>query len=236
MDDRDLSMPTAHLIIQLYKHESTTAFNRLLDCVKANAELDYINTITIWSEWGNHSLNDPKIKIVEAARRATFTDLLRLSITHPSPSSSHIILANSDIILTPDVGLLLKEIQTPTHVAAITRRELNGEFLHLPEESQDCWVFKSHQPANRLFDACEFQLGIAGCENVFATSLITHGYDLYNPCLDCRIVHNDDNPSSSFEERYYGFYWYVAPCKTADIRNSPPVGHPALARRPFEEG
>jgi len=52
--------------------------------------------------------------------------------------------------------------------------------------------------------------------------LFSQGYKLWNPCLDCRILHVDPEPSTSYTERYRGAHLDLLPCMTIDVEKQTP--------------
>lgn len=117
------------------------------------------------------------------------------------------ILSNSDIAF----DMTLHHLYTAPFdhiVYALTRWEdgiIKEEF-----DSQDCWMFAA--PLEVPLEACEFRLGILGCDNRFAHVLDTAGYALRNPCLtvSCHHLHaSKERPQLATTERIPPPYAFV---------------------------
>ena len=222
-----------HLVVQLYKPESQDRYQRLCDSILQNAELAFIDRITVVSEMEEAKLNHEKIKFKAFDHPASFGELMRIALCREA-KTTHAAIANTDILLTDDIDSLMDRLTKPSSVAAITRRELSGDHYPNPKCSQDLWLFKAHHPSEAVMQAANAQLGIAGCENLFAMSLYIHGYDIWNPCLSCSITHNDPEPNFSYSHRLLGSYLNLLPCKQEDIESSEPSYETVLCRQEFE--
>ncbi len=225
-----------HLLIQMYQPASGPGLNRMLECLDRNLDLDFVGAVTVVCDRVDVPRQDPRIRRLNTTTRASFADMLRIAAVTASDQVSHFAIANADIRLTPDIGVLMRRVTAAHTVAAISRHELDGSLCPNPAWSQDVWLFKSHRPVAGLLDVCHYKLGIAGCENRFAMELFSQGYKLWNPCLDCRILHVDPEPSTSYTERYRGAYLYLSPCMTNDVEKQTPDYVTRINRGEFMEG
>ena len=66
----------------------------------------------------------------------------------------------------------------------------------------------------------------------FQSQLPLHSkaYDLWNPCLNCRIIHHDPNPHGDFERRICGAYLLPPECRSADVGASKPTYQTTINR------
>ena len=213
-----------HLIIQLYGNENDIHFKRMSECIYKNAELNFVKMITIVCDLNTTPPpNGDKIRVLFSDKRSSYANLLSCALpSDKGQGTTHFALANSDIFLSGDIYKCMENITHASHVAAISRREINGRLVENPYCSQDLWLFKSHDPSPQLLESSWNLLGIAGCEHLFAMSLYCHGYSIWNPCLDCSILHNDPIPKTSWEKRYFGSYLFLPPCSIAEIAAKPP--------------
>lgn len=220
-----------HIIAQIYRPMQRGHLDRMVECIEHNAGLEFVRRITLLDEDSGVCWTSDKIHAIPVSRKASYADLLTVASNGEEFFSSHYALMNSDITISDDILSLLQRITKFSTVAAITRREMDGALRISPQASQDAWIFKAHDMPRDLLDACYFRLGIAGCENLFAMSLYAHGYNLWNPCGDCTILHNDPEPRISFPEWVYGAYLWLPPCHIEDVETSTPNYELRVMRR-----
>jgi len=213
-----------HLLVQLYQSRDSAANARMLECIQRNAELDFVQRITVLSEGPGPAIQHKKLKVVPITTRATFTDFLRTAAcpVQRDDETSHFAIANTDIFLSADIKSVLEKITASSTVVALTRRERDGELPRSPQATQDVWIFKNHNLAAGVIETSSYCLGIPGCENLFAASLFSHGYRIWNPCLDCNAVHNDPAPKTSWPDWYYGLFLHIPPCRVEDVESQSP--------------
>ncbi len=226
-------MDNLHLVAQFYRPPQREHLDRMVECIQRNADLEFVRGITLLDEDSGVDWENEKIRVVPTKRRASYADMLMVASDNEDVLYSHYALMNSDIILSADIRQLLPRITKPSTVAAITRRELDGSLRPQPKCSQDAWIFKARKPPGDLLDACFFRLGIAGCENLFAMSLYAHGYDIWNPCADCTITHNDPAPRMTFPQWVFGAYLWLPPCAIGDVEATAPRYEVKVVRKRF---
>lgn len=223
-----------HLVVQLYPAGDEAVIERMVKCISSNLRLGCISRMTIVCEGINLTIDSPKVEVARIDHRATYSDLLEIALASSDEQITHCGIANTDIYFSDDLERLIKVLMDPVMVAAISRHEVNGMLHPDPKWSQDAWIFKRHVPSNDFLQACNYSLGIAGCEHHFAMALHVHGYSIWNPCIDCKIVHADPSPRNVFSQRYYGAYLLLPPCKIEDISSTPPRYEMAISRSPFQ--
>lgn len=226
-----MTEPRLHLVVQLYGEVNSSSYLRMVDCINRNSELDCISKISVLAENPNNYTGWGKVEIVPIYRRASFADCLRVCRLEENSLATHFAIANTDIFLSEGLDRLLPALKCDSFVAAVSRRELDGSLCSDPKYSQDVWVFKSHWIGDDVLAFAEYELGVAGCENLFARTLHEYGYDLWNPCFDCRFVHNDPEPKTTWARRYFGFYLLLNPCAIDAVGAEPPCYSTGLHRK-----
>lgn len=215
-----------HLIVQLYGNKDDLHFKRMSECIRKNAEFDFVEMITVVCDLGSAVPPDGgKIRVLFSDIRGSYASLLACARSYDVvQGTTHYALSNTDIFLSNDIYKCMEQITHASHVAAISRTEMSGHLVEKPYCCQDLWLFKSHSPSPRVLESSWNLLGVAGCEHLFAMSLFCHGYNIWNPCLDCKIIHNDPSPKKIWDdsERYFGSYMFLPPCSIAEIATKPP--------------
>jgi hypothetical protein len=225
-----MSSPGLHLVVQLYGKSETLPFERMLECIRRNSEFSFVKKITVLCE-GERLLGGNKIRSLVISSIASYTDLMKIAQDgNTDEDITHFAVSNTDIFLTQGISCVMDKLINLSSVAAISRIELDGSRLFEPKHSQDLHLFKSHNFSRKVLSSSNYQLGIAGCENLFAMSLYSHGYNIWNPCLDCKIIHNDPSPRAQFSDRYSGAYLFLPPCNTCDVDSVSPVYEAHIAR------
>lgn len=156
-----------------------------------------------------HELDNNKIKFVHSDRRPTFRDMFD-SVNSESFASSSLstlaILLNSDISISDEETIcrlessINKVSRNQKKVAfSVTRYDRHKEGVEITLKSgmglpnvlsSDAWVFNSKIECTKdLY----YSLGQMYCDKFINHDLIESGYKLYNPCLDCKIIHNEDD-------------------------------------------
>lgn len=223
-----------HLVVQFYHAREQAVLERMVNCISSNLRLSCISKMTIVCENINLAIDSDKVDIVSVDHRATYSSLLEIALKVDDESITHCAIANTDIYFPDDLQMLIQAIKDPSVAAAISRHEASGLLHPEPKWSQDAWFFMRHNPSQDFLRACNYNLGIAGCEHHFAMALHAHGYNVWNPCIDCKIVHADPNPRFAFDRRYYGAYLFLPPCKIEDISTKPPRYEMTISRSPFQ--
>jgi hypothetical protein len=225
-----------HLFVQLYKPAQQDHFDRMLECLASNTRLPFVAAVTVMADGVTLDGADDRLRVVPISGPMTYASLLEQAASSCCPEATHFAIANTDIFLTADLEAVLFRLRDASHVVALTRHESNGSLYAMPLWSQDLWLFKAHAPSPALLKSCDYRLGVGGCESVFAMSLYSHGYQLWNPCLDCRIIHNDPSPRHDFPSRYYGAYLFMPECRILDVGAGQPAYQMSIKRSPFSPG
>ncbi|CAK6701811.1 hypothetical protein IFHNHDMJ_03233 [Synechococcus sp. CBW1107] len=219
----DQHRPKVHLFTQIYASKDKDRLERLIQCLEHNLAVDAVSKITVLSEGVPITSENERINVKKIYSRASFADFF-LAINEESDSdATHVAIANGDIMLSSDISTLLSRITLDSTVVALTRYELDERLKLKPFESQDTWIFKKHSFHCRVTDRSHIPLGIAGCEHLLAATLYFNGYNIWNPSLDCKTVHNDPNPSNAYTDRLYGCYLLLPACEVDDIESEQPA-------------
>lgn len=225
-----------HYATQLYRPDDDTHYRRLLFGLERNLSLLALEHATIFLDNCMPPWKHPRVTWINLDRRATFGDFLSVANSNQD-TSDHLLFANSDIIFDEEIGKLAEAMRQPEWVSCLTRREIDGSYPQGidPLQTQDAWLLmKQPIPTLLLEQLHSIRLGIPGCEHLFAAAMVSHGFDLWNPCEDCRILHNDPRPNTHEPDgqRYWGLYAYIPPCTIQDVGNSCPEVFFAYAQAP----
>ncbi|MEZ5558731.1 MAG: hypothetical protein R3E86_09360 [Pseudomonadales bacterium] len=150
-------------------------------------------------------LSHPKVSIRHSETRPTFghlADALSQALSTKTVPLGAIMNADISFRTEADAERLIAlstELEAGTRSVALclTRHDLvRGEpkitlrtQLDLPNSmSADAWFFA--QPLE-LKQAPFYSLGQMFCDQFFNFDLISHGFEVFNPCLDCQIIHHE---------------------------------------------
>jgi len=225
-----------HLVVQTYDCDDVVK-DRIFECINENLKKDWIGKITVLDEGaGRQFPNSKKISVIDIKSRATYSDMLALMIKDGDKKFSHFAISNSDIFLTDDIRQVLERINQPSTVVCLSRYEIDGRICKDPKGCQDLWLFRNHDPLIRMIQSSYCELGVAGCDHYFATVLFNYGYDMWNPSLNCRIIHNDPNPRIQFtdKDKYSCVYTYIPQCSIEDIEISETKYEHFNVKSPFQ--
>jgi hypothetical protein len=158
--------------------------------------------------------NNDKVIIVETENRPTFGELIEfVNSLFRTNSDNLVALMNGDVsfenkesIVKTSNAFKSNNIK-PNTIFALSRHELINEKLEIYLEldnslpnyiSADAWIFPGPCIINQdLF----YFMGQMNCDLMLAYDLKHAGYDLYNPCLDIKIIHHEDElkPDTFYE-------------------------------------
>jgi hypothetical protein len=225
-----------HFATQIYRPDSERGYNRILQTLEYNLSQPWIGKGTVFLDHCTLPWHHPALTTITLDRRATYADFLYLATGEKEPTS-HLLFANSDIVFDQGIEQLAKKLTSTNSVACITRCELSGAVPAGVEklQSQDGWMIRCQVIDALLIDQLKgLKLGVPGCEHLLATTLVAHGYDLWNPCLDCHILHMDPDPINHHtqQRRYWGLYAYIPECRVADVERKRPDVYFSFAQKP----
>lgn len=232
--------PRLHFACQLYRPARDADAKRLLDTLERNLRLPFVTRATIFLDGCEAPWQRPNVRFVPLQRRASYADflaLMREESMEAEPVPTHLLFANSDIVFDDGIKRVAAAVSRPDWAICLTRRERDGAYPAgiEPLQSQDAWLLTWQSPDPLLLDQLiGIHLGVAGCEHLYATALVAHGFSLWNPCEDCRAIHTDQEPVAYApdSERYWGLYTYVQPCRIEAVGSQDPGVFFSFARAP----
>lgn len=233
--------PRLHFASQLYRPRREDDASRLLADLESNLRLPFVMRATVFLDGCEPPWHRPEVRFVSLNRRATYADFLGLMQEEASADSdatpTHLLFANSDIVFDEAIGRAAAALTRSDWGICLTRRERDGGYPAgiEPLQSQDAWLLPWQRPDPLLLDQLRaIRLGVPGCEHLYATALLAHGFSLWNPCEDCLAIHTDSQSVAYAPdcERYWGLYTYVPPCRMEAVGSNAPGVFFSFARAP----
>lgn len=226
-------MPRADLVIQLWLAKGAKRWDELCCCLRRNAENPLIHKIHVlmetpgvaraWASWPEDLKG--KIKAVDWPKRLTYADAVEYA--KGCTSMNNLVgICNSDIYFDGTIRDLWN-MKMEGRCAALLRYDIGlddaaagndgaAAIFGPRDDSQDCWWFRVHDlhkyEAN--WEALDFSLGQAGCDNAFAGELVRRRFVVCNPALAVRSYHIHESGVRTYNEYdrvTKGIYATVAP-------------------------
>ena len=125
------------------------------------------------------------MRLVAHGRRVTYRDLF--DYANRELPGRRVILANTDIFFDHTLARL-DDYPLAGRLLCLSRWDLQSDGswrLFDREDSQDAWIFQSPLPDF----ACDFHLGIPGCDNRLAWEAEQAGLVVSNPSRSIRAYH-----------------------------------------------
>ncbi|MEX0597968.1 MAG: hypothetical protein WD512_15875, partial [Candidatus Paceibacterota bacterium] len=147
-----------------------------------NEDEDYIKTLPLEIQ--------AKIKIIEVGKQPLYSDLFQYANTLPNEIC---MVCNGDIwVYNKQIPFFFKVLNN-NFVFALTRHEIDGKrpLIEIKLASHDAFVFKS-QLNPSLQKMVQHKQNIWGSENRVIDSLLYLKYNLVNPCIEFKIIHEHD--------------------------------------------
>jgi hypothetical protein len=228
---------TVHFATQLYQSQTKDCLSTLVPILEHNLAQPWISAGTVFLDHCAIPVQLPGVHWIRLDRRATYADFLELAGTVNRQQARHLLFANSDLAFDHSMERVGERLTTETSVVCLTRTEQSGQAPAdvAPPQSQDAWMLRTQAVDPLLLQQIAgLRLGVPGCEHLFATALVSHGYDLWNPCIDCRALHMDPEPSSYHrdKQRYWGLYAYIPECHIEEIEQKRPDVIFSFAQKP----
>lgn len=162
-----------------------------------NISNKYIDKIYLFSEDDVDTIKSAfdiiksdKVEIINLTARPKFLNIINYINSKEYFKYDINVIANSDIFFDKTIELS-KEIDS-NEMYALTRwdkveEKKNNKFtIFNTINSQDSWFFKGHIKQGIY---CDFYFGILGCDNRFAYECYKVGYNVRNPSLSVRSMH-----------------------------------------------
>lgn len=187
------AMRTA-LLAGFYEDPAPERMRELIACLERNLANDLIAEAHVFLEVpGNGArlmaayaiLGHPKVRLIAHGRRTTFRDLFDHANAHLP--GQRVIIANADIYFDHTLARL-DGFDLSGKIACLSRRDVlddgSARFFEHPS-SQDAWIFQAPVPPI----ACDFHMGLLGCDNRLAWEARAAGLAAFNPSRSVRIFH-----------------------------------------------
>lgn len=208
------------LITSYYKSDSKERQKEIDECITKNINNPLITSIYLLNDqiYNNKFLKKSKIKQFEIIKekKLLFKDAIEFINSYCYQET--VILSNTDIYFD-DTLKLIDPKELDNKVLCLLRHDIDKEgnidiFRHFGEprsDSQDCWIFNSPLKINT--NELDFSFGTLGCDNIFASKLHEHKYELLNPSYDIKIyhLHNVEERSYTINDRIHGNYCLIKP-------------------------
>jgi len=165
--------------------------NELLESLKKNIECQSISKIHLYVDNDNElniikSLeNNNKINIISIGKQPLYSDLFEYAFNNLK--NEICMISNSDIYLHEcDIDCLNR---LDNNIFALTRYEydMSSPLIDIYQGSHDVFIFRS--PLNINLDNIKHVQNVWGSENSVIDNLCNHGYKVFNPCYQIKIVH-----------------------------------------------
>lgn len=181
------------LLTGLYHEPDAGRRGELRECLRRNAANELIREIHLFIEdsvaaedlQSDSVLSGNKLRLVPHGRRLTFRDLFDYS--NRNLEGRGVIAANADIFFDDSLGLL-EDYELDGKLLCLSRWDVQADgsasFFEHPA-SQDAWIFRA--PVRGF--ACDFPLGVPGCENRLAWEAQRAGLKLSNPGRSIKANH-----------------------------------------------
>ena len=208
------------LVTSYYKTSNKERQSEIDECILKNINNPLINNIYLLNDkiYNSKILKNEKIKQFNIIKenKLLFKDAIEFinSYCH----NENVILSNTDIYFDDSLGLL-EDYDYNDKILCLLRHDVqkNGSidiFRHFGEprwDSQDTWIFKS--PLKIDINELNFSFGTLGCDNMFASKLYDHNYQLSNPSYSIKIyhLHNIDERNYNVDDRVHGNYCLIKP-------------------------
>ena len=209
------------LITSYYKSNDINRQNEINTCLQKNVDNELIKNIYLLNDktYELDFLKDTsKIKQFEIIEKGKLLFKDAIEFINSYCYKDNVILSNTDIYFDNTLELLNKE-DFNNKIFCLLRYNVENDgtkdiFRHFGEprsDSQDCWIFKSPLRVNT--NELNFTFGTLGCDNMFASILHDHGYELYNPSYDIITyhLHNIEERNYLIDDRIHGNYCLIKP-------------------------
>jgi hypothetical protein len=191
------------LLAGLYLDPNRERLAELLTCIERNAANRHIDAVHVFVEEEADvssfpQLQSPKIHIVPNGRRVTFRRLF--DYANRELRGERVIVANTDVFFDRTLARL-DDYDLTGWLLCLSRWDLNGDgvWRHFDYDmSQDAWIFEAPVPDI----ACNFHLGVLGCENRLAWEAAHAGLKLANPSRSIRAYHLPASGVRRYEHRW----------------------------------
>jgi hypothetical protein len=178
------------LLTAFYEDAAPTRRQELVECVRLNVADETIGEIHLFLEEPlnaevRSALVEPKIRLIEHERRATFRELF--DYANDNFAGRRVAIANADVYFDGSLARL-DGYDLSNELLCLSRWDVqpNGSaWLFEHPDSQDAWIFEA---PIRPFP-CDFHLGLPACDNRLAWEAAQAGLAVSNPARSLRAYH-----------------------------------------------
>tara|TARA_Y100000310_G_scaffold107939_1_gene106431 strand:- start:241 stop:972 length:732 start_codon:yes stop_codon:yes gene_type:complete len=173
------------MMVGFYESTNENRNIELISCLKENENNQHISRVIVFNETEDRPLKSKKITYIDINKRMTYRDYFEYA--NANLKNETCILANSDIIITEDIGKLNK-FRMENVFICLSRWNSTGEVREAGADSQDTWVFKS--PVKEwLVEMADYNMGTQFCDSVLSFLAYNSGYMLFNPSEEIVTKH-----------------------------------------------
>lgn len=212
--------PKFHVILQVWNPKNEQRIEELQVAVYKNITNPLIDYIHISLDGSDANILLEKVpakymhKIIYFNANGRLTYKTALEYMSKLPQTDFGAIINTDIyfdhtinniwnINLTDVCLALLRYESSIKYALGDRTVKEPFIENLSGVSQDAWVFKIEDINNRIFDETtlanlNFNLGLLGCDNIFAYELSLLNWRLINPVFSIRVLHLHESNIRSY--------------------------------------
>jgi len=200
------------LLVGFYEDPSPARMKEFVTCLERNLANDCIREVHLFLEEpgegsrfaaAHPALRHPKLRLIEHGHRSTYRELF--DHANRNLAGGRAIIANADIYFDRTLARL-DDVDLGGRLACLSRWDVledgSAHFFDHPS-SQDAWIFQAPVPAV----ACDFHLGVLGCDNRLAWEARAAGLAVFNPSRSVRAYHLH----RSFVRRYTAEQRLVGP-------------------------
>jgi len=192
--ENDVEWSQMTLLVGLYIDASAERLREFLTCIERNAANRRIDAVHVFIEDAIDpaglitqypELASPNVRLVLHGRRVTYRDLF--DYANRELPGRRVIIANTDIFFDETLSRL-DDYSLIGRLLCLSRWDLQNDGswrLYDFESSQDAWIFQAPVPDF----ACDFHLGLLGCDNRLAWEAERAGLVLSNPSRSIRACH-----------------------------------------------
>ena len=209
------------LITSYYESPSPERQEEINECLKKNNDNPLIKTIYLLNDklYDLHFLgNNKKIRQFKIINHGKLYFQEAIEFINSYCHQETVILSNSDIYFDDTIDLIKKEY-LDNKIYALLRYDVKKDgskdiFRHFGEprsDSQDAWIFTS--PLHVDLKKLNFSFGTLGCDNMFASIIHDHGYEIENPSYSIITyhLHNIEERNYTCDDRIHGNYCLIRP-------------------------
>jgi hypothetical protein len=181
------------LLAGFYADPEPARAREFIACLERNLANEHIAAVHLFVEeaLGGRVPHDlglpahPKLRLLSHGRRTTYSELFEHA--NARLAGQRVIVANADICFDHTLARL-DSVPLAGRMACLSRWDLLDDgslrFFDHPS-SQDAWIFEAPLPPL----ACDFHLGLLGCDNRLAWEARAAGLGLFNPGRSVRACH-----------------------------------------------